>query len=330
MMAATGTVAAIAGIALAPLLSHGHPGVAMAYRLALAGVLASCVGNTYLFALMGGALGLWNRARLSQPLVALAGVIVAWRLGMLTLDGAATVLLGSLVAEACLAYWGCRRAGLLPGRFAADLVRPLATYGLSQIAAMAPAAVNAYLDQLVLSVAVPAADLGRYSVAVSMTLLPCPLVSAIGYVLMPRLAAREASDPENRRIPVRVVLASAGVATAILVPLALIAPFLVPRVFGAAYQGAVPLVWILTPGGIFLACDQVAANVLRGLRRQSVVAWAEGIAIAFTLALLGGLVPVIGVTGAAIASTVSYGVSLALMTYSLRSLPRDRHTHEGA
>jgi O-antigen/teichoic acid export membrane protein len=79
--------------------------------------------------------------------------------------------------------------------------------------------------------------------------------------------------------------------------------------------------WILTPGGIFLACGQVTANVLRGLNRQLVVARAEGIALIFTLVLLAALLPAIGVAGAAIASTVPYGVSLGLMLRHLRRMP---------
>ena len=57
---------------------------------------------------------------------------------------------------------------------------------------MTPATVNAYLDQLVLSQLVPPAALGCYAIAVSATLVPVPLVSAIGNVAFPRLAARRA------------------------------------------------------------------------------------------------------------------------------------------
>ena len=99
------------------------------------------------------------------------------------------------------------------------------------------------------------------------------------------------------------------------------APWLLPWIFGAAYRGAVPLVWLLTPGGIFLACGQVATNLLRGRKRQLAVARAEGVAVIFTVVLLAALVPIIGVTGAAIASTVPYGISLALMLRCLWTLP---------
>ena len=51
------------------------------------------------------------------------------------------------------------------------------------------------------------------------------------------------------------------------------------------------------------------------------VARAKGIAVVFTLILLAALLPVLGVTGAAIASTVPYGISLLLMLRQLRLTP---------
>jgi Na+-driven multidrug efflux pump len=86
------------------------------------------------------------------------------------------------------------------------------------------------------------------------------------------------------------------------------------------------LLWILTPGAVFLACGQVAGDLLRGRNRPGVVAWAQGLAAVFTVVLLLALLPVIGVYGAAIASTVAYGAALAAM---LRSLQRHepRHAH---
>ena len=52
----------------------------------------------------------------------------------------------------------------------------------------------------------------------------------------------------------------------------------------------------------------------------------------FTVALLVALLPVVGVYGAAIASTVAYGVALAVMLLSLRGLPSDTSgaRHRGA
>ena len=88
-----------------------------------------------------------------------------------------------------------------------------------------------------------------------------------------------------------------------LAPLAAVGLWLVPFVFGLAYIGAVPLLWLLTPGAVFFACGKVTGDLLRGSNRPVVVAWAQGLAAVFTVVLLFALLPVLGVAGAAIAST---------------------------
>jgi O-antigen/teichoic acid export membrane protein len=193
---------------------------------------------------------------------------------------------------------------------------------VAQIAALTPAALNVQLDQLVLSQTVAPADLGRYAIAVSLTSLPIPLVAAIGNVAFPRLAARRAVTEATRRLQLLAVLGSAGLAAGMLVPLALIAYWLIPLIFGEGYRGAIPLLWILTPGAVFLACGQVVGDLLRGRNHPTVVAWAQGLAAVFTVALLIVLLPVVGVVGAAIASTSAYGIALAAMLRSLWRLPR--------
>ena len=181
-----------------------------------------------------------------------------------------------------------------------------------------------------LSQLVPPADLGRYAIAVSITLVPVPLVSAIGNVAFPRLAARRTISAEGRGLQLTAVVVSAVTASAILLPIAAIAYWLIPEVFGPAYRGAVPLLWILTPGGIFLACGQVVGDLLRGLGQPRLVAAAQGLAAVFTVILLVALLPSTGVAAAAIASTVAYGVALAAMIRWLWRPPAHAKARHGA
>ena len=167
----------------------------------------------------------------------------------------------------------------------------------------------------------PAADLGRYAVAVPLSLLPIPLVAAIGYVAFPRLAAQREETSATRRLQRVSVLAAASVAVAVLIPLAAVSYWLVPAIFGAAYRGSVPLLWIMIPGSVFLACAQVTGDLLRGRGHPGVVAWAQGIAVMLTLFLIIALLPLVGIYGAAIASTVSYGAALSIMLRRLSHLP---------
>ena len=329
MMLVTGAAALAGGMLLAPVLARGNPGLTVAYRIAFATSIVAFTAASYIFALQAAKMAWWNVVRVSQPVVSLACVIVLWRLRLLTLTAALVVLALSMLIQLGWAYYRCRSAGLAPGRAQVGFVRPLAGYGASQIAAMAPATLNAQLDQLVLSQTVPAAVLGRYAIAVSCTLLPIPLVSAIGNVAFPRLAARYHVDSATRRMQWLGIAGGACGAAALLVPLALAAPWLIPHVFGSGYAGVVPLLWILVPAGIFLACNQVTGDVLRGRNHPLAVARAEGLAAVLTVILLVALLPLVGVYGAAIASTVAYGVALAMMLLSLRRLesgrPRARH-----
>jgi O-antigen/teichoic acid export membrane protein len=292
------------------------------YRIAFAASIMAFVGASLISSLQARNLRQWNIARIAQPVLSFMGIATLWRLHVLTVDTALVVLAGTMPLQSALAYGYCRRAGLVPGHTQMALVRPLAAYGAAQIAALTPAALNAQLDQLVLSQTVPAADLGRYAVAVSLSLFPIPLVSAIGNVAFPRLAAQSEMTQASQRLQKASVAGSFVVSAGLIFPFAAVAYWVVPLVFGSAYREAVPLLWILAPGSVFLACGQVVGDLLRGKRQPGAVAWAQGLAAVFTVVLLLALLPFVGVYGAAIASTVAYGIALAAMLRCLRQPPR--------
>jgi O-antigen/teichoic acid export membrane protein len=322
MMLTTGMLTLMAGLLLAPVLSRGNPGVADGYRIAFGTSIVTYVGIAYTYSLQPGHIMRWNIVRAIQPVLSLVILCALWPLGLITLNVALLIIAATLALQLGWGYWYCRRYSLAPGHGRISLVRPLAAYGIAQIAALTPATLNAQLDQLVLSQTVASADLGRYAVAVSLTSLPIPIVAAIGNVAFPRLAAQRGVTTATRKMQDHAVIASAAIATAMLVPLALVAYWLIPFLFGNGYRGAVPLLWILTPGAVFLACGQVAGDLLRGRNHPTVVAWCQGLAAVFTIVLLLVLLPIVGVYGAAIASTAAYGVALAAMLRSLRHLPR--------
>jgi O-antigen/teichoic acid export membrane protein len=317
MMVATGFIAIVAGLIISPLLSDEKQGLMMGYQIAFGALIIVFVGSSYLSSLQAKDLDKWNVVRVSQPILSLIATAILWWFDLLTLDIAILVLAGSMLLQLLWAYYCCRRVGLAPGRSRRNLIRPLAKYGLPQIAAAAPAALNTQLDQLVLSQTVPSAVLGRYAVAVSLSLIPIPFVSAIGNVLFPRLASRDVDSGGTERMQWIAILCGAAAAVIFLVPFDLIAPRLVIMIFGARYQNVVPILWILTPGTIFLCCGRIASDLLRGRNRSLAIAVGQGVSAVVTVMLLVALLPLIGVYGAAIASTVAYGVALAIMLVSL-------------
>ena len=317
MMLTTGGLTLIAGLVVAPVLGHDNPAVTNGYRIAFGASIIAFVAASYTYALQAKDLSRWNIVRVSQPVSSLIAVLALWGLHILTLDASMVILSATTLLQLGWAYRACLASGLAPGRVQLRLIPPLAIYGLAQIAAVTPAALNADLDQLILSQTVRPSDLGRYAIAVSLTSLPIPLVAAVGNVAFPWLASQRAASSTTHRLQRLAILGSAGLAVCMLAPLALVGYWLIPVVFGAAYRGAVPLLWILTPGAVFLACGQVAGDLLRGLNRPVVVAWSQGSAVVFTIALLIALLPILGVYGAAVASTVAYGVALVSMLFCL-------------
>ena len=180
---------AAGGVLLAPVLSRETPGATVAYRIAFGVTVIAVVATSYIYALQARPAPM-ERGPSEPADIEPRGDRVLWRLRLLSLDTAACVLAGSVLLQLGLAYQGCSRTALAPGRAQRRLIRPLFAYGIAQIAGSTPGMVNVQLDQLVLSQCVRAEDLGRYAIAVSLTMLPIPIVSAIGNVAFPKLAAQ--------------------------------------------------------------------------------------------------------------------------------------------
>lgn len=319
VMLASGSVVLVLGIILAPLLAPGDSEMVRGYRLMFAACVASFIAASYIFSLQAVHIEHWNVARVAQPAGFLLAVVLLDLAGHLGLMSTLAALVGTIVAQTALAWWLCGRHRLTGGRPELALASPLTRYGAGQLAASVPGVVTGRLDQLVLSVAVAPALLGHYAVATSLAALAVPLASALGSVAFPRIAADSLSTHTVGRLQWRAVGASAAVAVVVMLPLAGLAPWLVPRVFGADYRQAVGLVELLAPGGVLLAVGQVCGDLLRGHNQPYAVARAQAVAAAVTVLLLATLVPLIGVAGAAVASSVAAAVALVLM---LRALAR--------
>lgn len=322
VMLCSGGVTLVAGILASPLLAGGLPELTWGYRLMFATCLASFIGAAYIFALQSVRATHWNLVRAMQPLAFLAAVVLLARLGRLSLLTALGALAATIVAQTLLAHAVAGRDDLTGGHRHRALGAQLRRYGLAQLAASVPTLVAARLDQLLLSLFAPPAALGHYAVAVSLTSVAVPLVSAAGSVAFPRLAGDGHHD--GGRLPRQAVAISLAVGLAVMVPLAVLAPWLVPAVLGSAYRDAVPLVLLLAPAGVLLPCAQVGGDLLRGYGRPLDVARAQLLGAGVTLVLLAALMPPFGAAGAALASSAAALATVLLLLRQLRRAVADR------
>jgi O-antigen/teichoic acid export membrane protein len=323
LMTVTGALTAGIGFLVAPLLAHGDSDLLLSYRVVFVVCLPVFVGAGYSFALQAVSISRWNVMRIAQPIAYLLLVVVAQLTGHLTLVVATAVLALTVTAQAALSYGLARRSGLTGGRARREHVRPLTRYGFSQVLASAPQTFNGRLDQLVLSQTVRSSELGHYAVAVTLSGLAVPVVSALGNVLFPRLAAMKRGGAAERRLVRSAVLTSSLVALVVVGVLTATAFVTVPLVFGPDYDASVRLVWLLAPAGVLLASTQVASDLLRGRGQPGLVARAQGVGLVLTIILLAALIPRWGASGAAVATGAACAVTWALLMQGLR-VGRDR------
>lgn len=271
-------------------------------------ILPICIAPAFLgapasFALQSLNLRSWNATRLCQPLMFLLLVLGAHALTPVTVPLTVQLLAISLFVQGALSWWLYRRTSPPQGRFQRSAVGPLLRFGLMNMSSTAPNTVNARFDQLVLALAVSSAALGQYAVAVSLSVLAAPLVTAFGYVAFPALARGEGSVTDTIRSATRGALLVSVVG---VVGIVATGPFIVPLLFGHEFGSVVPLLLVLAPGAVVMVVNQVFGDVLRGLGRPQSVARCEWIGVAGTLIGLAVLVPLWGAMGAAITSTTAY------------------------
>jgi O-antigen/teichoic acid export membrane protein len=326
---ATGVVIAALGPWLAAVIGRNAE-VRSDLALVLALTPVYIAGGVWISTLQATSIWKWNLTRALQPLVYLVAVVSLWALGKLTLITVVAAFAISVAGQALCAAIVARRMIGRHTRPDLSLLGPLYAYGSKVWLSSVPQLVNVSVDQLVLSVipSVAAAQLGNYTVAASLSWLALPASTAFGSVAFPRIARMAGADAILRIE--RISLVGAGLIAGLTIGLiCVVAPLVVPSLFGDGYRDAIIALWLLAPGTVFLALNRVLGDVLQGRGKPLVRSAGEGLGAIVTLALLLTLIPGFGIRGAAIASSVTYAVVFFFLLLGLRRLRRQSEI-EGA
>jgi O-antigen/teichoic acid export membrane protein len=186
-------------------------------------------------------------------------------------------------------------------------------FGLQSWGANLLQQVNYRFDVLILGGFATAADVGVYSVALTLTSVAWVLPQALQTVLFPRAASLEeaavtgeltdadSDDAVARALRHGVLLmAPAGIAVAALLLVA------VPLLYGPSFHQTIPLGFVLLPGVLLLGVGKIVGAAVTGRGYPRYALYGVAITVPVTLALYLGLIPPFHQWGAAIASSVSY------------------------
>jgi len=327
LMTGGGLIVAIAGFLATPTLSSGDVALETAYRLAFVGCLVNSLCAASLFALQARSIRRWNVARVAQPFFYASGILVLLVTATMDIVTVSLVLIVSTSLQ-FVVLAGLTRSSRHEPESAppeAGTLRPLARYGLAYSAAAVPTSLAGQYDKIVLSRLVSPADLGLYAVGTTVSQLVAPFATAISSVVFPRASKSDLQSDERRRVEIRTLSTTFVVSVVVSLGIALIAPVLVPLLFGADFRDAVPVVWALATVMVARAMSQVAGALVRARNAPGAAAAAQVAGLVVGLVLMFPVVAALGVLGAAVALGIGEAVTLVIVTAAVvRLQSRDR------
>jgi O-antigen/teichoic acid export membrane protein len=238
------------------------------------------------------------------------------------LNGALTGIAAASIA-ACVAAsaWAARYARVAPRPPQArrGRLREATAFGSKAWGATVLQLINYRLDLFLLAAFATRADVGRYSVALSVTALAWILPSALETVIFPRTADLHAAQArgeigaeESDRATAKAVRHSVVLLLPAAVMVIVLVVGAVPLLYGAEFAKTVWFGLILIPGVVILSLGKSISAVVTGRGRPQYALWTTAITVPLTIALYVILIPPLGGYGAAIGSTISYTTATGL------------------
>ena len=181
---------------------------------------------------------------------------------------------------------------------------------------------NYRLDVFVVNYFLGPAQVGLYAIGVLVSESLWQIPHAAATALFPRTVRTvDEGATEFTCLIVRHVLLVACVSG---VALALVAPFLIPIIFGARYSASIAVVWWILPGTIALAVGKVVSADLAARCRPGFSSIFACVSLIVTAFLDFILIPRMGINGAALASSAAYLMDAVLLTVALKFVSQVR------
>jgi O-antigen/teichoic acid export membrane protein len=154
--------------------------------------------------------------------------------------------------------------------------------------------------------------LGLYALPIRLVQMALILPALLSGIVLPGIASGHLED----QVYERVFRFLNSFNLALMIPVAILAPFALPFFFGRAFESSVMVLLLLLPGALFLSAQIFLSGYFagKGLIRYNLYSMIGGTLLALLLYI--SLIPVKGIYGAAIASTLGYGCSF-VMSYFL-------------
>src|SRR5262245_58726571 len=201
-------------------------------------------------------------------------------------------------------------------RLSLPLLRDSLGYGLRSYAACTLGFLLLKIDIYLVTAMLGLEAVGIYGLSAGLAAYLLTVPGVVARVLFPTLAAyaepQQAFTNQVGRHVFMVMLLLAVVAGAA-------APWLIPWLYGRAFEASVLPLVVLLPGALALGLQNVVGTQLVSARYPMFMVWVWAAGLAGNIVLNVTLMPIFGIMGAAWASTIAYvGVAAAVLGYYVR------------
>jgi O-antigen/teichoic acid export membrane protein len=309
------TLAGVVAILLeAPAIGGVVRGPIWLYVLALATVPVRLLIE-YWGALLRGMnrIVLLNALDVTLKIISLVLILVAIAWFELGVTGAVWADTLSVAASLTLLLIVLRSVGAWgPPSFDRSLWRRTASFAIPAHGGTIAAYVNYRVDEFIIAILLPPEDLAFYVIAVGLVERLWILPGAVSTALLPHLTNSPERDAALPAVIARHVMVWTGAACLVIYALAEV---IVNLLYSSAYAASVaPLRWLL-PGIFALSVGKVLVAELLARKKPRYTVWASGIAALVNIAANLLLVPRLGISGAAISSSISYALLSAIIVF---------------
>ncbi len=160
------------------------------------------------------------------------------------------------------------------------------------------------IDTFMISEALGYKELGIYSIAVALAEVLLMIPSVIGIALFAHFPSMK--NEEQILLLKRVFFAVFAMSILLSIFLYIIGPIIISPLFGEAFSKATSPFQILLPGIVAMSLNYSIANYFAGTGRPIIAAIAFFFGVIINISLNFFLIPKYGISGAAIASSISY------------------------
>ncbi|MFK4834570.1 lipopolysaccharide biosynthesis protein [Microbacterium sp. ZW T2_14] len=211
--------------------------------------------------------------------------------------------------------------------FSIESLRSLWKTGMSLLGIELLDAIQAQVDKLVVGALFSVSELGIYSLAQRLGVMLQELVSSVISRVSLTTFSRTQDDLERvSRIFRQLTFATAALSFPVFALVAVLAPQIVPFLFGPGWDAAIPLIWIMAGGWAFAAVAMFDRSALVGTNHADVALWLALLQNAISIGLVFAFAPlgVLGIAFSRFARIVTWPIRLYALHRYIR-LPAWRY-----